>query len=98
MLVILFIMAGQFAMGELSNLAEVAFVVRDAYQNRGVGWELLSYLTLLASKMGLRGFTAEVLVENIPMMHLFEKSGFDIHRKTDGSVYDLRMGFRGEGR
>jgi len=89
---------GQFAIGEHSNYGEVAFVVRDAYQNRGIGWELLSYLTLLARKSGLAGFTAEVLVENLPMMHLFEKSNFDIHRKTDGSVYDLRMGFRGEGR
>jgi acyl-CoA hydrolase/GNAT superfamily N-acetyltransferase len=89
---------GQYAIYEHTNYAEVAFVVRDAYQNRGIGWELLSYLTLLAKKQGLVGFTAEVLVENVTMMHLFEKSGFDIQRKTDGSIYGLKMGFRNPAR
>ena len=84
---------GQYSINEISSFAEVAFVVRDTHQNRGIGWELLSYLTLLARKQGLLGFSAEVLVENVPMMHLFEKSCFDIQRKTDGSVFDLRMGF-----
>jgi acyl-CoA hydrolase/GNAT superfamily N-acetyltransferase len=89
---------GQYSINEISNFAEVALVVRDDHQNRGIGWELLQYLTLLARKQGLSGFTAEVLVENVAMMHLFEKSQFDIHRRTDSSVHDLRMGFSKPGR
>jgi acyl-CoA hydrolase/GNAT superfamily N-acetyltransferase len=88
---------GQYSINELGNFAEVAFVVRDSHQNLGIGWELLSYLTLLAKKQGLGGFTAEVLVENVPMMHLFEKSRFDIHKRTDSSVHELRMSFRAPG-
>ncbi len=69
--------------------------MRDDYQGKGVGTALLSYLTELAQKEGLLGFTAEVLIENVPMMHLFEKMGFDIQRRTEEGVIELRMAFRG---
>ena len=35
--------------------AEVAIVVRDKYQNIGIGTEILSYLAVLANKSGLIG-------------------------------------------
>jgi len=56
---------------------------------------LLSYLTYLAKREGLMGFTAEVLVENRPMLHLFEKMGFDIQKRSEQGVYELKMAFRG---
>ena len=71
-------------------------MVRDDYQGKGVGTALLSYLTELAKKEGLMGFTAEVLMENAPMMHLFDKMGFDIQRRSEEGVIELRMGFRGD--
>jgi acyl-CoA hydrolase/GNAT superfamily N-acetyltransferase len=86
---------GQYGIDEITHTAEVAFVVRDTYQNQGIGSELLSYLTYLAKRQGFLGFTAEVLMENRPMLHLFEKMGFDIQKRTDGGVYELRMAFRG---
>jgi len=54
-----------------------------------------SYLTYLAKREGLLGFTAEVLIDNKPMLHVFEKGGFDIKKKNDAGVYDLKMAFRG---
>ncbi len=86
---------GQYGIDETSHTAEVALVVRDEYQSQGVGTELLSYLTQLAQRQGLLGFTAEVLFENAPMLHLFEKMGFDIQRKSGAGVVELRIGFRG---
>ena len=85
---------GQYGINGETHAAEVALVVRDDYQNKGIGTELLSYLTYLAKRAGLLGFTAEVLVENKPMQHLFEKMGFDTQRKTDQGVYELKMAFR----
>jgi acyl-CoA hydrolase/RimJ/RimL family protein N-acetyltransferase len=85
---------GQYGINGESHSAEVALVVRDDYQNKGIGTEVLSYLTYLAKRAGLLGFTAEVLVENKPMQHLFEKMGFDTQRKTDQGVYELKMAFR----
>jgi acyl-CoA hydrolase/GNAT superfamily N-acetyltransferase len=87
---------GQYAIDAMTHSAEVAFVVRDDYQRKGIGRELLSYLTYLAKKQGLLGFTAEVLIENTPMLHLFESMGFDIQRRSNEGVYELRMAFRNE--
>ena len=58
----------------------MAFAVRDDMQNRGIGTELLSYLILLAKREGLLGFTAEVLAENRPMLHVFEKMFPDLEK------------------
>jgi acyl-CoA hydrolase/RimJ/RimL family protein N-acetyltransferase len=84
---------GQYNLNNNVHTAEVAFVVRDDFQNKGIGSELLSYLTLIAKKQGLLGFTAEVLVENRPMYHLFETMGFFIDKRTEEQVYELKMAF-----
>jgi len=86
---------GQYGINAGNHTAEVAFVVRDDYQQRGIGTELLSYLTQLAKRQGLLGFTAEVLYENQPMLRLFENMGFDIERRSSAGVYELKMAFRG---
>jgi acyl-CoA hydrolase/GNAT superfamily N-acetyltransferase len=86
---------GQYGIDQNSHTAEVALVVRDDHQNQGVGRVVLSYLTELAQREGLMGFTAEVLMENTPMLHLFESMGFDIQRRTAEGVIELRAAFRG---
>ncbi len=85
---------GQYGINKSTHTAEVAVVVRDDWHGRGVGTELLSYLTYLATRQGLLGFTAEVLVENKAMMGLFEKGGFDIEKTTSEGVYELKLVFR----
>jgi acyl-CoA hydrolase len=85
---------GQYIIDETSHAAEVAFVVRDEYQGKGIGAELLSYLTFLAKKRGLLGFTASVLQENKRMLHLFETMGFVIEKRLDAGVYELRISFK----
>jgi acyl-CoA hydrolase/GNAT superfamily N-acetyltransferase len=87
---------GQYGKSENAHTAEVALAVRDENQNQEIGTELLSYLTYLAKREGLLGFTAEVLVENRPMLHLFEKMGFDIQKRSEQGVYELKMAFREE--
>ena len=88
--------AGQYAIHETSHTAEVAFTVRDDYQTKGIKTLLtyLTYLTYLDKRQGLLGFTAEVLVENRPMMNLFEKMGFDIKKRVSEGVYELDMMFK----
>ena len=46
-----------------------------------------------AQKEGLQGFTADVLVENKPMLHVFEKMGFDMEKKIEAGAYELKMRF-----
>jgi acyl-CoA hydrolase/GNAT superfamily N-acetyltransferase len=86
---------GQYSIYENSLTAEVAFLVKDQWQNMGIGTELLSYLTYLAKKQGLSGFTAEVLRENTPMLHLFKSMGFDIDKQSDSETFELKMTFIG---
>jgi acyl-CoA hydrolase/RimJ/RimL family protein N-acetyltransferase len=85
---------GQYGIDEDTHTAEVAFAVRDDKQDRGIGFELLKYLTYLAKRHGLLGFTAEVLADNKPMLHVFEKGGFDMKKKNEGGVYELMLKFK----
>jgi acyl-CoA hydrolase/RimJ/RimL family protein N-acetyltransferase len=84
---------GQYGIDAQTHTAEVALVVRDDYQSRGVGTEILSYLAYLAKRAGLLGFTAEVLIENQAMMHVFEQAGFHTERRLEAGVYQVRMLF-----
>ena len=84
---------GQAIKDDKTHTAEVAFSVRDSYQDKGIGTELLTYLTQQAQKNGLLGFTADVLVENKPMLHVFEKMGFDMEKKMEAGAYELKMRF-----
>jgi ribosomal protein S18 acetylase RimI-like enzyme len=85
---------GQYGVNEGTLTAEVALVVRDDYQNMGVGTELLSYLRNIAEKQGLLGFTAEVLPENTRVLHLLEKVGFNFEKKFSAGVYLVKTAFR----
>ena len=85
---------GQYEINEMMHTAEVALVVKDEYQNMGVGHDLLTYLTRLARRRGLLGFTADVLVENKPMLNLFKNMGFDTEKRSDEGAYEMRMMFR----
>ncbi len=85
---------GQYEINDKMHTAEVALVVKDKYQNMGVGHDLLTYLTRLARRRGLLGFTAEVLVENKQMLNLFKNMGFDTEKRSDEGTYEMRMMFR----
>ncbi len=71
--------------------ANVAFAVRDQYQNQGVGTVLLQNLSQIARKQGLIGLTAEVLRENEPMMRVFEKMKCPIQTELKGTCYELKV-------
>jgi acetate---CoA ligase (ADP-forming) len=56
--------------------AEVAFVVADKCQGRGLGCILLTHLAQVASRRGIRVFEAGVLPHNHRMLRVFRDSGF----------------------
>jgi len=67
--------------------AEVAFVVRDAHQGRGLGSVLLEHLAAAARERGVRRFVAEVLPTNRRMLATFEEAGYHpAHHLEDGVV------------
>ncbi len=56
--------------------AEVAFVVDDAHQGRGLGTLLLQRLADAARAQGIRQLTADTLSENFRMLNVFRDGGF----------------------
>jgi RimJ/RimL family protein N-acetyltransferase len=54
-----------------------------------LGLELISYLTYLAKRKGLLGFTAEVLAENEPVFRLFSRMGFEVEKRNESGVYEM---------
>lgn len=56
-----------------SEMAEVAFVVQDNEQKKGIGTILLKHLATLAWQQGIRYFCGEVLRQNARMLSIFRK-------------------------
>ena len=84
---------GRYYLDEKTNFAEVAFVVRDLWQKKGLGTFLLKHLATIAKRNGISGFTAEVLLENRPMQAVFNKSEYRVTSKPGGGVYSYRIEF-----
>ncbi len=67
--------------------AEVAVVVEDAHQGRGLGSLLLEHLEAAARERGVLRFVADVLPGNRTMLAVFRSAGFEITRElADGYV------------
>ncbi|WP_426608504.1 N-acetyltransferase family protein [Bradyrhizobium sp. McL0616] len=63
--------------------AEMAFVVVDAWQGRGIGSLLLRHLIKIAQEHGMQELTAEVLSDNTAMRRVFAKSAFRLVRSEE---------------
>ncbi|MFE6068816.1 GNAT family N-acetyltransferase [Streptomyces sp. NPDC056525] len=67
--------------------AEVAFLVQDAHQGRGVASALLEHIAAVARERDIRRFAAEVLPANTKMIKVFTDAGYTQKRSfEDGSV------------
>lgn len=71
--------------------AEVAFVVADAYQRRGVAPMLLAALAARARGRAIERFTASVLDWNAAMLKVFLRSGFPVTSLKQDGVIELQM-------
>ena len=70
------------------DTAEVAFLVEDAHQGRGLGSILLEHLAAAGRESGIRRFSAEVLAENGGMVRIFLHAGYTATRSySDGVVH-----------
>lgn len=76
-----------------TNLADIAFVVVDEHQNKGVGTVLMRRMTEIARQRGLGGFSADVLTTNHGMLGVFHKSGLFVQTERTGGCYHLTATF-----
>ncbi len=66
--------------------AEIAFIVGDAYQGKGIGTFLMAAISVAAGYDGVRRFTARVLTDNVPMRAILDRFGAIWHRDDLGVV------------
>ena len=71
--------------------AEVAFVVADAHQGRGIGSVLLEHLAAAAREIGVHRFVAVVLAENSSMIRVFRDAGFETTRHVEHGEVTLEF-------
>jgi len=64
---------GRYNRDAATNYADCAFMVRDDWQERGIGRYMVNRLIEVARERGVEGFTADVLVQNTRMMHVFHQ-------------------------
>ncbi|NEK85650.1 GNAT family N-acetyltransferase [Blastococcus saxobsidens] len=69
--------------------AEVAFLVEDAHQGRGLGSVLLEHLAAAARERGIKNFVAEVLAQNSKMVRVFRDAGYKAERSYEDGVVHL---------
>jgi RimJ/RimL family protein N-acetyltransferase len=79
---------------EASGDAEIALVVQDAWQGRGLGTILLTALLAHARTRGIARFRAYVLAENHRMLRLIDELGAVTERSLDHGVISLRFTHR----
>ncbi len=74
-----------------SAQAEVAIVVEDAHQGRGIGTALLERLAEAARETGMTGLVAETLPSNSRVLSVLLNAGFESHRGLDDGMVRLTL-------
>ncbi|MBF0519174.1 MAG: GNAT family N-acetyltransferase [Nitrospirae bacterium] len=85
---------GQYALFKDTYMAEAAFVVRDDYQGKGIGKELIKHLTFIAQKQGLLGFIAETISENHSMIALLKSLEATVERHDEEGSCSIKAVFK----
>ncbi|HUU19065.1 MAG TPA: GNAT family N-acetyltransferase [Sedimentisphaerales bacterium] len=85
----------QYFLDPKTQAAEVAFVVQDEWQQKGMGTFLLDFITQIAKLRGVKQFYATVLPSNKPMLAIFHNSGYKVNTEFDGDAYHISYDLMG---
>ncbi len=84
-------------LGSELDLAEMAFTVRDDWQNIGIGTFLLRYLADIGRQRGVKAFTAEILESNGPMLAILNKAHCPVKCIYEDGIYIATMRLEKDG-
>jgi acyl-CoA hydrolase/RimJ/RimL family protein N-acetyltransferase len=82
---------GRFVKDKQLPYAEVAFVVDEQYQGRGIATHIFRMLVTQARQRGLQGLTANVLTSNQSMLKVIEKAGLPTTSRLEEGVYEITI-------
>ncbi len=88
---------GSYYLSPATKRAEIAFLVADAYQSKGIGTFLMKSLVSIAKAKKIKGLTAEVMRDNIAMIALMHKAGVPTKSKPADGSYAFVMDFENQG-
>jgi acetyl coenzyme A synthetase (ADP forming)-like protein len=74
-----------------ASRAEVAFVVADAWQQRGIATIMLAHVAAAAEQHEIAMFTAEVMPSNHRMIQVFRDSGFPVDVRAKDGVIEVDL-------
>jgi GNAT superfamily N-acetyltransferase len=75
------------------GFADSAFMVDENYQGKGIASYLLNYLIEIAKERGLKGFKADVLFSNQPMLKVYDKVPYRIFKQFSDGIVSLSFRF-----
>lgn len=84
------IASGRYVVGA-PRTAEVAFVVEEDYQGRGIASCLLRHLAKVARARGIARFEADMLAGNKAMRAVFERSGWPMRTRREGDAVHVEL-------
>lgn len=76
---------------ETSKEAEIAIVVQDQWQDKGLGTAMVTELLNYAAAKGIHRFRANVLAENRRMLDILARLGSILERRTEHGVTSLLL-------
>ena len=80
-----------YDMNNAGQTAEIAVAVADGLHRHGIATLLLEHLVSIARHRHVRAFTAETLVENAAMLHVFADAGLPVRRQFSDGVVDVTI-------
>jgi acetyltransferase len=88
---------GRLSKAHAANEAQFALLVRDRWQNRGLGGQLLRDLVQVGRDEKLSRITADILPDNQEMQRVCEKTGFGLRWDRDEGVVRAALGLNHRG-
>jgi acyl-CoA hydrolase/RimJ/RimL family protein N-acetyltransferase len=85
--------SGSYFLNPTTNMAEVAYVITPDWQGSGLGTQLQQRLMEYAKAKGVRGFVAEVLMQNRKMIALAKRACDNVKVQNYGDTYEIFMYF-----
>ena len=85
--------ASSYYLSPATGLAEVAYMVDPEWQGTGLGGLLHARMFEYARSRGVRGFRADVLMDNTRMMRLFKRAGHQMSVRTSAGISEVTMLF-----